>query len=256
MQLVRIKVGKHTIKCYKMSNAKTVESFEKLVGFYTGFGGSYKPVQQNLQVSFMATLLTQARQAISETHDAKTNFDNATNTREVKFKEMLDLCPRITNALKSSGASVLTVEDARAHVRKIQGKKLPKPPIPIDEKSEPVKARTRTARGLDYGSMADHFEKLVKTVSAEAGYQPNEPELSIAGLNSTLTSLRSLNNSVNEAVVRLNTARKNRNATFYTKANSVVAVARASKLYVRSAFGNRSPETLAVSKIRFGQPLK
>jgi hypothetical protein len=237
-----------------MSNIKNVEAFGKLKGICTGFGGTYKPGQPNLQVTAMDALLIKARKAIGDEHTAKTDFNNATNVREVKFKDTLRLCSRIINALKSNGAAALTVEDAQAIVRKMYGKKLPAAPAVTTDKVEAAKTRTRTARGLDYGSMVDHFAKLVQTVSVEPSYLPNEPELAVAGLNTTLASLRSLNDAVNVASVKLSNIRNDRSALFYTGKNNLVATAKAAKQYVRAAYGPRSVQTTEVSRIRFTKP--
>jgi hypothetical protein len=237
-----------------MSNIKNVEAFGKLKGICTGFGGTYKPGQPNLQVTAMDALLTKARKAISDEHTAKNDFNNATNAREVKFKDTLRLCSRILNALKSNGAPALTVEDAQAIVRKMYGRKLPVVPVVEGDHAQPAKSRTRTARGLDYGSMADHFARLILAVSSEPSYLPNEPELVVAGLNTTAASLRSLNDAVNAASVKLSTTRKDRNALLYTSKNNLVATANAAKMYVRSAYGPRSAQTMEVSKIRFTKP--
>lgn len=239
-----------------MSNIKNVEAFGKLMGICTGYGGAYKPGQQNLRVNAMATLLTQARQTIDAVHAAKSDFDNATNAREEKFKELQRLCPRIINALKSSGAPALTVEDAQASVRKMNGKKLATAPPVATGQADVSKVRTRTARGLDYGSLADHFAKLVETVSSEPGYQPNEPELTVDGLTGMQAGLRNLNAAVNQASVSLSTSRKNRSAVLYKSPGNLVATAKAAKQYIRAVYGTRSVQGKEVSRIRFTQPEK
>ena len=238
-----------------MSNVKNVEAFGKLTGICTGYGGSYKPGQLNLQVSAMATLLNQARQAITDVHTAETTFDNATNVRAQKFRDMQRLCPRIINALKANGANALTVQDAQASVREMRSPKLSVvQPAATDGAAVPA-ARKRTARGLDYVSLADHFAKLVNTVSSEPSYLPNEVELKVTSLNTMLTGLRSQNDAVNQATISLNNSRKNRSTVLYSKAYNIVATAKAVKQYVRSAYGLRSAQSTEVGRIRFTKPM-
>jgi hypothetical protein len=237
-----------------MSNIKNVEAFGKLKGIFTGYGASYKPGQPNLLLPAMDALYIKSRQSIDDVHAAKTDFNNATNVREVKFKETLKLCSRIINALKSNGASVLTVEDAQASVRKMYGHKLAAVSTVATASEAAPASRTRIARGLDYDSMVDHFAELIKTVSVEVSYKPNEPELAVAALNTIVPSLRSLNDTVNKAVVKLSTTRKDRSALLYSGKSSLVSIARAAKQYVRSAYGPRSVQDVEVSRISFTKP--
>ena len=239
-----------------MSHIKTVEAFGKLMGICTGYGGSFNPGRPNLQANAMSALTNNARQVMADVHAAQTEFDNATNTREVAFKDIQRLGTRIISTLKASGASKLTIEDAQASVRKLTGKRAgSRLPLPAEAATAP-KPRTRTARGLDYASMAYHFAKLLETVSAEASYQPNEAELSVAGLTSQMANLQSLNLAVNSASAQLSNVRTKRNALLYADANNVVDIGNAVKQYVRAAYGPASEQNKEVKRIRFTKPTK
>jgi hypothetical protein len=233
-----------------MSNVKNVEAFGKLTGICTGYGGSYKPGKPNLEVSAMATLFNEARQSLDDVHAAKTDFNNATNTREEKFNDMQRLCPRIVNALKANGASALTVQDAQASVRRMQGKRRTAV-VAVADKANEASPKKRIARGLDFSSMADHFAKLVETVSSEPSYEPKEAELTVANLTTLLIGLHNLNNAVNASSASVASARRNREAVLYSQRNNLVSTAKAVKQYIRSAYGLRSTQDAEVSKIKF-----
>jgi len=237
-----------------MSHIKNVEAFGKLTGICTGYGGTYNPGNPNLQAEALSALMNNARQVISEVRTTQIDYDNVTNTREVAFKEIQRLGARIMSALKSSGAGKLTIADAQASQRKLNGKRtvneLPAQP----DQTAPVKPKTRRARGLDYPTLAFHFSKLVETVSAEPGYRPNETLLSVAGLTATKESMVRMNEAVNSATAKLNNARKNRNTVLYDSLHNLVDTANLVKQYVRSAYGPASEQSKELRRIRFAKP--
>jgi len=127
--------------------------------------------------------------------------------------------------------------------------------LPVtSERAEQAKPRTRVARGVDYGSMANHFTELVETVSAEVKYHPNESGLSVKGLTATLATLKSLTEGVTLAQVNLGNARRKRNAVLYDSENNLFETANAAKQYVKAVCGYRSPQHLEVGRLHFTKP--
>jgi len=241
-----------------MSHVKNVEALARLVGFCTGYGGQYKPGHLNLQVSSMQSLLDNARSLIGEIDKAQVEFDKATNHREVAFLDARKLSTRIINALVACGAKPPTVKDARARVRKIWGKRA-KPleaidSVPIAIGTDAPVEKTRMARGSDYSTLAANFSKLLELVSGEETYQPNEPELTVEGLATTLAALRNANQAVLETYVQLSNARTNRDQLLYESAITVYSTASAAKCYVKSAFGADSKQYKEVGKVRLSKP--
>ena len=49
-----------------MTHVSNVQSFEKLLGICTGFGGSYNPGKQNLRIENLTKLLMQANEKLLE----------------------------------------------------------------------------------------------------------------------------------------------------------------------------------------------
>jgi len=234
-----------------MSNVKNVQAFGKLIGICTGYGGQYNPGQQNLQVNAMITLLNSAQHVMEEVNEAKTAYDNATNNRELAFRRLPRKSTSVISVLRSCGAHSLTIEDARSRIRKLWGTSLADRKSISSASSEQVKPRTRSARGVDYGSQAGHFAELVETVSAEANYKPNEPELSVEGLTATLATLQSLNAEVIRAQVQLSTARRKRNAVLYESENNLFDTARAARQYVKAVCGYGSPQHQELVRLSF-----
>jgi len=236
-----------------MSHVKNLQSFEKLLGICTGYGGTYNPGQQNLQVSALTTLMRQARESLTTVNAAKTAYDNATNHREVTFGDVRTLSTRILSALKATGALQQTVSDARVMVRKINGrKKVNRKPLPSKEAPPAVKGRT--ANGLDYASLVFHFSKLLETLTAESRYQPNEPDLQLKGLIGKLTAMQKGNSLVTLAEVDLNKARQLRDGVLYKANGNLYTTAQAVKQYTKSVFGTQSDQYRKVGELPFTKP--
>lgn len=237
-----------------MSHVKNVQAFEQLKSFCTGYGGKYNPGKQNLQVNALTTLLNNAQLVLTEAHEARTAYERATNSREVVFKDIGKLASRIYSTLKYSGAHALTIEDARASIRKLQGIRVSKPKPMSEVKAAEENPSVRRARGQDYASMVTHFEKLVETLSAESLYQANEPELSLEGLKQKQNELQRLNTAVIDAGVQLASARTKLRNVLYTGDGNLVNVGTSTKFYLRSLFGYSSEQFAGVSGIQFYKP--
>ena len=247
-----------------MSHIKNVEAFEKLVGICAGYGAQYNPAQRNLQVQNLSSLLSSARSVLQETGAAKTNHDNATNAREVAYTGLSQLGLRILSEMRSGGVLSQTVDDANGMVRKLTGRHaVSRAPVSseavtaaLPTSKVPGSKGKRTAIGLDHGSMAQYFEKLLQTVVAEQAYQPSTTDLKVAALDGRLQTLRTENAGVVQAYALLSEARKKRNALLYGGSGNLFNTAQAVKQQVRATFGSNSAAFREVRKIRFTKPVK
>ncbi|MBK8292681.1 MAG: hypothetical protein IPK96_18855 [Flammeovirgaceae bacterium] len=130
-------------------------------------------------MSNLVALLNNAQAALEAIKVAKTNSEYATNHREVAFKDLRKLAGRIVSELKSSGVLVQTVADARYIHRKLTGFRISRDPIaigsvPAASAEVPASEKKSIARGLDFGTQADYFGKLLQTLRTRtelpAGY--------------------------------------------------------------------------------------
>ncbi len=230
-----------------MSHIKNVQSLEKLLGICTGFGESYQPGKQKLQVEAMAALVSQAQQCLREVAAAKAAYNSATNSREFVFDSLGPLRPRLIGALIASGVPQATVDDARVFVRKFNGYKgTGRDPLPSEATS-----RGRRARGLDYVSLAGHFEELLMALSDAEGYDPGQEDLLLSALEENLTAIRISNSRVAEAMHLLYLARNKRDDLLYRQPDSVYQVIRMAKEFVKSVYGLNSTEYRAVKGLTF-----
>jgi len=235
-----------------MTHVKNVETLDKIMGFCTGYGGSYNPVRPKLQLSTLNALLAQANEAMRGEKLARTFYEDVTNTREVAFKEVPKLAARIIALLASSGASVQTMDDARMFFHKLYGYVVKdREPIASGEVGKTSPKAKRTKSQNSYASMADSFEKLVSKVSAAPGYQANEDLLKVDALESKVAELKKLNSDAIEARVKWSTGLTARNKVLYTTDAAICRTGKEVKEYIKAAFGPASKEYANVKNLRF-----
>lgn len=237
-----------------MSHVQNLQSFDKVIRICTGLGGTYNPGQQNLQVYAMSTQLNIAQQIWEEVKEAQKAYDNATNARELGFRQIRKLSSNVYNMLKVCGANPLLLKDALNCKRRIWGARISKPPAVTTETPEAETQDTRPSYGQAYLVSAEYFDRLVKTVASESRYTPNEPHLSLASLEETLAGLFTLNKAVMEAETRLAEARIKRNTVYYIAPENLLSTASAVKTYVRSVYGYQSQQHQLMQKLRFTKP--
>jgi len=237
-----------------MSHTKNVEAFEKLLGICAGYGSKYNPAQEKLRMENMYQLLASGQGALQNWSAAKTEHNNAGNTREVSYKGLGKLGVRIVGELKASTVLEQTVNDAMSALRLIRGQRAksqaPETTTAATDPAE-VTARKRRAKGRDFASMAQNFQQLVHTVAAEPAYLPEAADLMVEALNGKLQDLRSNNSKLIQAWGSLNEARKKRDEVLYDENTGLVSIAKAAKQKVKAIFGTTSTEYQQIAHIRF-----
>lgn len=232
-----------------MSQVKNMQSLDKVIRICTGLGGTYNPGQQNLRVEALINLLNNASNADVSVSKARSEYEIATNTREVTFEGVPQLAIRILSELKSSNVLEQTVADARTITRKLTGQRAGRDPVPSEPAAQ-EQARKRRARGQTFGSVANNFSKLLHNLKDEPNYNPNTPDLKVDALQSMVDQLHAANNRVEDARVKYLNARIERNNVFYLGASNVCDTTTAVKLKVKAICGRASETYRAVTKAR------
>jgi hypothetical protein len=240
-------------------HAKNVANFEDLISFCTGFGTAYNPSKAAIQIPALNTLYGNAQNALAGLTSNKTIFDNATNARQAAFEPLKKLATRIVNALDATEATDALIKDAKTINGKIQGKrsgKLTKADagITADEPTETAKIISVSQQSFD--SLIENFSKLIELVSSEPTYTPNETELQVSTLQTTLSNLKTTNTAVVNSYTNYSNARITRNNILYATNSGLVDTALEVKKYVKSVFGATSPQYKQVSKLEFKRPKK
>ena len=236
-------------------HAKNVANFEDLISFCNGYKATYNPSKEALTIAKLNDLQTNAKASLQQAKTSKTSFDNATNARQLAFKDLKPLATKVVNALSVSGATDLAIADARTINRKIQGAKAnggtKAPTTPADPNAPAPTDKTISTSQQSYDSLIDHFTKLIEVVSQDGNYKPNEKELQTATLQTKLDSLKTSNTSLVNAYTDWSNARINRNTVLYNPLTGLVQTALEVKKYVKSVFGASSPQFKQVSGLEF-----
>ena len=178
-------------------HAKNVANFENLISFCDAYGVIYNPSKDALTLTNLKALHAKASASLQQAAVAKTSFANATNTRKTAFKDLKPLATRIINALAVSGATDLTIANIKTINRKIQGVKAAgaatTPALPTDATAPAQSIKTISTSQQSFDNMIDHFSKMIKSVSQDANYKPNETELKTTTLTEKLASLKAAN---------------------------------------------------------------
>lgn len=172
-------------------HSKNVANFEDLISFCTGYGGSYNPSKASIKLAALSTLQTNAQSSIGGVTVSKVAFTNATNARQAAFEPLKKLCIKIVNALDATDATDKLVKDAKGINNKIQGKRSgEKPTPPPSGATEATEDKTISVSQQSYDSLIENFAKLIELVSSEPTYTPNETDLQVSTLTTTLGILK------------------------------------------------------------------
>lgn len=231
-----------------MTHVKQVESFTRLIGFCSGFGG-YNPGRQSLQIDALTTTLGHIQSAMENVKIAKAEYNQQVNQRKQVFDQIPRMLAGILRRLEASGAKPEQLEDARTYAHQFIGS-VPKTRGAVP--SEQAESAASTSRlQLAYVAKADSFSNLVKTVMTEPLYQPREQAYTIAGLEATGAELTRLNQAVMDARKLWRMALVERNHVLYRNEESMLRLGRAVKRYVRGLYGLNSDEYALVKEITF-----
>jgi hypothetical protein len=233
-------------------NAKNIANFKLLFETNVGFGPDYNPSASNPRIQLPAMLVqyTDCNTLQQNVNTQNGIFKPLLNHRRTEFASLDPLVRRVRSSAKSCGASAAFFANVDSVVKKILGDRVSKP-----EPTSTDPAGT-SASQQSFDSKADNFDKLIEILRNQPLYSPNEPELTVMGLEGKQTIMEAANNAVKSGAAPYNKAISDRNKALYTTTTGLVDVAQQSKDYVRSKFGYSSPEFKLVGKITFKQMVK
>jgi len=151
-------------------------------------------------------------------------------------------------ALSVSGATTLSIEGAKTIYRKIQGRRAGK--IQATENATPDSPKNISVSQLSYDNLMANFSALIALLETLPEYKPNETELQLSNLSSYLIQLKTAYNAVTEAYTAWSNSRISRDETLYGKNGGMVDTALQVKNYVKSVFGNSSPQYQQISALQ------
>jgi hypothetical protein len=237
-------------------HVKNVANFEDLISFCSGYGNRYNPSKNDITISALSHLFSEAQNKIAKVTTAKNDFDYFTGVRQTKFSPLKPLATRIINALDATDALDTVIKDAKTINRKLQGSRASaaKPKATIENPEEKIPKTISTSQ-QSFERLIDSFNQLIDLVKAETNYNPNENELKVDNLIILHSDLKHANSNVIEKYTIYSNTRIERNETLYNANNGLKETAINVKKYIKSVFGANSPQYKQVSGIKFIKPM-
>lgn len=241
-------------KNQETGHAKNVAQFEKLISFCKAYGTKYNPSNPNIKLTALNTLHTSAKNALVALNTERSEHTIAVNDRDIAFKNLAKLTTRIINAVAASNVPEQIVADVETIARKLKGQRASKKEAPTlgdDGSGATQQPKTISASQMSFDSRIENLDKLIKLLTAQSGYAPNEADLKLTALTTLLNSMKTANTAVISALTELSNTRIERNNILYTPQTGLVNIAQTVKRYVKSVFGQTSEEYKQVSGLRF-----
>ncbi len=239
---------------HETGHAKNVANFQDEISFVTGYGAAYNPSKASIKLAALTARHTTAVANLAAVNAANAPWVTAVNSRDALFTPFSKLVTRILNAVQASAVPPEVIDDVRSIARKLTGKRAaPKGPTIPDDPATPEdeSQQSISASQMSFDARIENFDKLIQLLTTQAGYVPNEADLTVAALGTLLTNMKAANLAVINAYTTLSNARITRNKDLYDLITGLVTVAADVKAYVKSLFGATSPEYKQISKLKF-----
>lgn len=225
-------------------HAINVANFEILVADITSLGATYNPSKESLTLAALNSQLEAARQSLNNLNAAEPAYRIAVDNRQVAFKPFKKLISRVHLAVKVSDVSTEFEATVMTLIRLLTGSRAKA----ITENSETTHV---SASHMSYDERIENFDKLIKLLASVPAYAPNEPDLKVTALTELHSQFVALNTAVYTTEIPFNNARIQRNEILYSENTGLVAMGNDVKLYIRSVFGNSSPQYNAIKNLKF-----
>jgi hypothetical protein len=225
-----------------------------MISRVNAFQAGYVPSRVDFTIPNLVGLKTSGETVINSWILAEDVQKNSISARTLVFIDFDGIVTRSINALRISGASEKTIEQAEAIVRELRSEKASGGPTKEEiaaAKAKGEELKHNVLHNSTFDSKVENFKKYVQFVGLEPAYNPNEADITITALNNKLLAIKTANENFNNTESALNVARMARNTVLYTKNTGLVDIALGVKLYVKSAFGATSPEYKSISDIQF-----
>lgn len=230
---------------------KNIAHLEDLIAYCQSYGADYNPSNPLLTVAQLQALYAAAQSAINDFKTQKTSFDTAINLRRDAFEDIQPLSTRIVNALIASGASKLTIDDAKGVNKKIQGIRSKKLTTDTTANDDATMTKTISTAQQSYDRLKDHLANMISILLQTSEYKPNENDLKIAQLQARLAALETSKTAWINAHTTYSNAIRDRNQLLYHPDTGITAVAQKVKVYVKSIYGSRSHQYKQVRMLVF-----
>lgn len=244
---------------FDTGHAKNVANLDKLNQLITTYGATYNPINARISSAALQTLYTSTSGVLTSLNNALMAWKDKTNDRETAFEDLTKLSTKLLGALEGSGANEQTVADFRFLVRKMRGDgktSRPDTTVPPANGSPSPEDNGNSNSQQSFDNKVQHFSQMIPLLRNEPLFMPNEPDFQIAGLQTRLTAITTLNTAANFCYANLKAARIARNTALYAKDTGLLDIVKQTKAYIKSLYGATSQQYKAARAIKFFRVVK
>jgi hypothetical protein len=233
------------------SHYGNVVSFDELTGNVRGFDSHFNPANSLFKTPALEAKSASAHSVIANYNLFFSAYNVAVEHRIKVYLPLANLVTRILNFVKSSGASEIVIAQVATTVRKLKGQRAGKKlAVPAEgEVADGPKQNSVSQVGFD--NRLTNFDRLITQLESIPEYAPNESDLNTKDLRILWNLMESANKAVLNAENGLLTARSTRNTELYAPVTGLTRIGLGCKLYIKAAYGAKSPQYLQVAKIHF-----
>ncbi|MFZ9504864.1 MAG: hypothetical protein ACO263_09870 [Cyclobacteriaceae bacterium] len=225
-----------------MSYTKKAAAFGKLVGICAGYEGKYNPARQNLTITAIRKLATEAEAANLSVIVARKTWTTASGNRKMAFTELEQLVKRLRGEIKNLSIDQSTSRLMKVALNKAAAYNNGVNSDPPSDANEPAASKTKRGHSVDYATRLAAFDEVIHALATIPEYKSPLPDLSVKVLKSKSAELKNAMNSVNLAAAELSTIRSHRRNIFDNPVSGVSVIAAGIKNVVKATFGNPSSE--------------
>ena len=234
-------------------HAKNVANFETMISFVTAYGGDYKPANAAINLANLNAALASAQAMIDGVTTGLIGWKVKVNDRETEFAGIGKFMTRLNASFASCGAPPNAVEDMKGFARKVAGARKGK--IEIDDPNTPEnEAAHNSVSQRSYTQVVEHFDAAIELCMNTPQFTPNEADLQVASMQAKSAAMKVANTNVTNSITTLSNNRISRDEVLYTNATSIFELAKLVKLYVKSLYGQGSPQFEQISGLQFTKP--
>ena len=233
-------------------HAKNVANFETTHIILTGLGAGYNTNQPLILLPAVKAKLNAAKSALAAVDAAEAAKKIDVNDRQTEFDGIEKLAVNIKRSVEVEINDETFTRDVLAIIRKFRGggngTETPDDPntLNIDE-SKPAKSTSQRS----YDNLVSHFADLIALLQTQPAYNPSDPEMQIAALETKLAAMQAKNNAAKTSTAALGNAQDTRDEILYDPETGVLKLVKLIKTQLALNPGKDSAAYQQINALEF-----
>lgn len=240
----------------EVGNAKNVFNFGDLISILTGYTAPkpYNPSKDAIKLPALSIKKTDADDVMLKVDQLSPPFIIAIDNRKSVFAGIPELAGKVRNAVIASDAPKEFLPNVTQITRKLQGRRAKAKPT-VDPNTPPAEVPVSiSVSQKSFDNQIAFMGTLIELLSAQTGYNPNEPELKVAGLKALHLQMKDTNTAVVDAHTAVTNARIARDKVLYDPQTGMLTLVKDVKAYIKSLFTVKSIQFKQISALKFKKP--